>query len=478
MLEGPGAVRQEQWVMISRLKTSRCRGSSGAAESIAMDNPKGESRYQRWLLTLVDHRQEGATPGAWVATTFVVLVILVLCSWVEPIAGWFQLPFWTALACYAPSFVFGFVGTLFERAGTLSLQVFGALQLVNTVLLQFFMAALVSLSSPPGSFALTSCLIITAAYHGYILRGAPRHPYIAFGTVLALAAAYALNPTPESSAVLGFLAPTGVLLSLLLGRMGLKEHADRAERDKLRQAIYYRTLNETAQETERVSRKVVRLLGHNHDAGNLLSTVFLSAQLLEEGLASSQQLPPDLHEHAKEHLVRLTSQLENLKTLIQRAQALSEDPISMKETPVYEVVQEAVRDYRALYPGVAIELEVEGGAESRVRVHDGRLGLRRILDNVIQNACEGDGTRAARRVRVVVSTRAETVEVCCVDDGPGFRPDQLHAPPVPFHTTKAGGHGLGLFNVSHLVQASGGAFRLRNAEQQGAVVEIQLLAAS
>lgn len=440
-----------------------------------MDNRKRESRYQRWLLTLVDHRQEGTTPGAWVATTIVVLVILALCSWVEPFAAWFQLPFWTALACYLPGFLFGLVGTFFEQAGRLSLRAFGALQLINTVLLQFFMAALVSLSSPPGSFALTSCLIITVAYHGYVLRGAPRHPYIAFGTVSALAAAYALNPTAESGAVLGFLAPTGVLLSLLLGHMGLKEHADRAERDKLRQAIYYRTLNETAQEAERVSRKVVRLLGHNHDAGNLLSTVFLSAQLLEEGLGSNQ-LPAELQEHAKEHLGRLTSQLGNLKTLIQRAQALSEDPISMKETPVHEVVQEVVRDYRALYPRVAIELEAEGGAEAQVRVHDGRLGLRRILDNVIQNACEGDGASAARRVRVVVSVGAEFVGVRCVDDGPGFRPDQLHAPPVPFHTTKVGGHGLGLFNVSHLVQASGGVFRLKNGEDCGAIVEIQLIA--
>lgn len=440
-----------------------------------MGNEPRKSRYHQWVLTLTDHRSEANTLGAWVATTLVFVTIIVVCSTVSPLVDWFRLPLWPALAAFLPSVVFGVTCSIIEGRGHLSLGRFAVLQFIGSSLLTCFFACLVALSSQPGSFVLASLLILTVAYHGYILRTSSKYPYVAGGWLLAIGAAVFLNPTRETATLLAFVGATAVMLGLFTGAMGLREHVHRGEREKLRQAIYYRALNDSSREYERVSRKVVQLLGHNHDAGNLLSTVFLSAQLLDENL-KEVTVEGAVQSRVATNLERLTTQLDNLKGLIQRAQSLSEDAVELKPAPVEEVIAEVIRDYRALYPSTSIEMR-SVAPSAVVRVHDGRIGLRRILDNVVQNACEGNGTAAASKIVVEVEPGEENIRVSCQDDGPGFKPDQLAMPPIPFRTTKADGHGLGLFNVSHLVSASGGRFSMKNGQDRGAVVEIELVTA-
>jgi C4-dicarboxylate-specific signal transduction histidine kinase len=113
-------------------------------------------------------------------------------------------------------------------------------------------------------------------------------------------------------------------------------------------------------------------------------------------------------------------------------------------------------------------VSLRGGAES----------LRRILDNLLVNACEGDGAGAARAVVLSVTPVGSTVEIAVRDDGPGFRPELLASPPRPFATTKPGGTGLGLYTAARLVAASGGSLRRENAPGGGAVVTLRLPAAA
>jgi len=61
------------------------------------------------------------------------------------------------------------------------------------------------------------------------------------------------------------------------------------------------------------------------------------------------------------------------------------------------------------------------------------------------------------------------------DDGPGFSEAMLSAPFRGFHTTKAGGTGLGLYTAERLLRASGGSLTIGNGDQQrGARVHISL----
>ena len=85
--------------------------------------------------------------------------------------------------------------------------------------------------------------------------------------------------------------------------------------------------------------------------------------------------------------------------------------------------------------------------------------IRRILDNLLQNAWEagGDGVRVKLEVHAADAGR---VTVRFEDNGPGIPDEDLTRLFRPFHTTKEGGTGLGLALVHRIVEAHGGEIRV------------------
>jgi two-component system C4-dicarboxylate transport sensor histidine kinase DctB len=409
----------------------------------------------------------------WLGTGGLVLGVLLMAAFVQPIAGWFQLRFWPALACFVPCLLLGLIAGHLEERGRLSLQAYGALVLIGNAYLQFFFGALISFSSPPGSFALASLLVLTLAFHGYMTRTSTRFPYTLIGAAIAIAGALALAPSADNVTVFAFVAPTSLMVCLLTGSAGLREHRDRREREQLRQAIYYRALNEKADETNRMSERVVDLLRYNHDAGNTLSSVFLNAQFLDERLRQLSPVGVGATE-VDAPMTRLLDQLQRLKDLISGANRIADALPAMEAVPVCAIADQAIVECRATFPNVIVTLQAASSAEPHVLVHDGEMGLRRILQNVLFNACEGDGASAAKHVRLEITCGEGWVQLRCSDDGPGFPAAQLEQRVMPFITTKANGHGLGLFNVGHLVEASGGSLTRNNGKERGAVIEIRL----
>jgi two-component system, NtrC family, C4-dicarboxylate transport sensor histidine kinase DctB len=433
------------------------------------------ARYHRWLATLVEDRKNGTTMGAWGATAVLVLVVLILTSSVAPIASWFQLRLLPAVACFVPSFILGITGARLQDRGRMSLEVHGAFVLAGCLLLQFFFAALIALSRPPGSFALAGLFVLTLAFHGYLARASLKFPYLLGCSFLATLGAVFLDSGPDTLTVFAFVFPTGILVSLMAGQAGLREYNDRRERNKLRQAIHYKALNERAQAQSELSRRVMDLLGYNHDAGNTLSTVFLNAQLLEEQLGRVAANVPGTAQ-VVEQLANLLTQLERLKSLINRAHEVAEEMPSLERASLVDVVQEVSRDCQSMFPATTIEVVTPARHEDiGVRVHEGAIGLRRIVENILINACEGNGADAAGKIQIEIVGDVDKAMFRCIDDGPGFSAVQLAGPITPFVTTKPDGHGLGLFNISQLVRASGGELSVSNAAGRGAIVDVELL---
>jgi two-component system, NtrC family, C4-dicarboxylate transport sensor histidine kinase DctB len=422
--------------------------------------------YRAWVATLQDDRKNATTPRMWAGTAFTVFLIIVFASSVPPISSWFGLPFVPALLCFLPSLVLGFVGGFLESRGALSLPVYGALVLISNALLQFFFAALVSLSRSPGSFVMASLLVLTMAFHGYVTRVSLRFPLPLLSSILGLLAAAALQPSTENISLFAFIGVTGTLTSMLMGQAGLREHLARERQEKLRQAIYYRALSEKVQTEHKLSERVVDLLRYNHDAGNTLSTMLLSAQLLEEQVA---RLGPQFEPVGalKPPVERLLAQLKHLKALTHGAHASAERP-PLQSTVLRAVVESVVTECGAVYPGVKID--VKPIPDVSVQVQDGEVGLRRIVENILHNACQGDGERHAYKIEVEVTLEGSRATLRVTDDGPGFSGTQLEGAVTPFLTTKTDGSGLGLFSVTHLLHASGGALRRGNLEVGGAEV--------
>jgi C4-dicarboxylate-specific signal transduction histidine kinase len=118
----------------------------------------------------------------------------------------------------------------------------------------------------------------------------------------------------------------------------------------------------------------------------------------------------------------------------------------------------------------------EDATQTRVRCVGGEATLRRVFENLLANAFEGDGAQKANRVDVSISWSRDLpwVEVTVADDGPGFPIHLLAAPIRSFSTTKVQGTGLGLFTCDRLVRACGGTLDRSNLASGGALVTVRL----
>ncbi|HYG06630.1 MAG TPA: HAMP domain-containing sensor histidine kinase [Stenotrophomonas sp.] len=122
---------------------------------------------------------------------------------------------------------------------------------------------------------------------------------------------------------------------------------------------------------------------------------------------------------------------------------------------------------------------VQRGASERVALQTHPQVLRRIVQNLIDNALAHAGS-AETALRV---TPAGTVCIDVLDRGPGIPADSLEAVLQPFHRLEAsrgrasGGTGLGLAIAQQLTQALGGRLRLANREGGGLRATIELDAA-
>jgi len=126
------------------------------------------------------------------------------------------------------------------------------------------------------------------------------------------------------------------------------------------------------------------------------------------------------------------------------------------------------------FPDVTIALEAPDPAP-RVLVAGGRLSLERMVLNVMQNACEGDGDRYPTMVHVAIEQPGPGWwHIAIEDDGPGFDAAALDGGVSRGRTTKPDGSCLGLPLTEGIAEASGGRLELGNRPGGGARVVLAL----
>jgi signal transduction histidine kinase len=369
------------------------------------------------------------------------------------------------------------IGSAFLQRDRMTLRVYGVCSLVNTALLQMFAASLVSLSEPPGSTVLAAVFLLIVGFQSFRFLVTPRYVFAALPTVFAIAVALALNPSRTHLSIFAVTAPAALGAAFLLGGWGLTAARAREERASLRAALQAKVLEEQTRDRDRLAERLLRILEHNHDASTTLSALLMNAQRIHEQTTDETLAPATLHElSAGIEVVR--KGLSRLRELLEDARRESagqvEPPVPVD---VVAILGESVREAAASWPEVAFAgRELDGLEGTRVRVAGAELALRRVLQNVLTNACEGDCLRAARNVRVAARLQPEEgmLAIECHDDGPGFRRELLEQGVRAFDTTKSSGTGLGLYTVGSLLRASGGELAIANAPGGGAVVTLQL----
>ncbi|MBS2024992.1 MAG: PAS domain S-box protein [Deltaproteobacteria bacterium] len=137
-----------------------------------------------------------------------------------------------------------------------------------------------------------------------------------------------------------------------------------------------------------------------------------------------------------------------------------------------DVIASAVSACRPLAEKSSVRLEItQTGGLPKLKVDTHRLG--QVLQNLIENAIQHSKPNTTVRIEAN-PTSSGRVNCRVLDEGTGFRSEDLPRVFDPFFTRRRGGTGLGLSIVQRIVEQHGGTVEATNRLGGGAVVCISL----
>jgi len=224
-------------------------------------------------------------------------------------------------------------------------------------------------------------------------------------------------------------------------------------------------------ETERTSSILLLAAGVAHELGNPLNSLTIHLQLIERKLkklkASKDKEAASLSESIRvcqEEVLRLDGIITNF------LEAIRPRPPDLAETNLSEVLAEVLSFQKRELADRGIKIEAETSADLPVVMAD-RNQLKQVFFNLTKNAMEAMSPGGRLRIR----TRAddENVYLLFGDTGAGIKQEDLIKLFQPYHTTKTGGHGLGLMIVQRILREHGGQVGIESKEGVGTLVTLQ-----
>jgi len=216
--------------------------------------------------------------------------------------------------------------------------------------------------------------------------------------------------------------------------------------------------------------------GLAHEFKNTIATLHGYAQLLQN---------LDLNEKGKSAASSLLQEVRSLSEMITAFLNFARpQPLQMEDVAAWELIEECEQELEPVYQKRRVGISLEGRdlGEARIRA-DARM-LRQAILNLMRNAAEAIGEEEAdRRVSIRLSRQSDLegkdwIQIRIQDTGPGIPQSDLQRIFIPFFTTKAAGHGIGLALAHRVITEHGGSLTATNAPEGGAVFSIMLPAVS
>jgi two-component system C4-dicarboxylate transport sensor histidine kinase DctB len=336
---------------------------------------------------------------------------------------------------------------------------------------QFCCACLVVFSGTRGSTIFAAYLLFVAGYHGYNWRVTIREFFFPLGTIFVTLSAVPLHPSEEKWALLGFVGCTAAIAELIIGTNARRWAIEKQRTSQLQSAFQAQLLTDQSRELERLSEKLIEVFGLNHDLNNALMATNLHAEMVFD---RSHVVDDASLKHAARELETSLEQMNQLvSNLVMEGRRLR--ATSLEEVEIQPVLDPVGLHIRARFPSV--QLHFPSGSEPlKVLIRGGRPTLHRIIENLLINACEGDGKVGAKSIDLQMHRDSSSSRVNLIfrDDGPGFSFEQLARKVQAFTTNKPHGTGLGLYTSERLVMASSGVLIRENRPEGGAQVSVSL----
>lgn len=205
--------------------------------------------------------------------------------------------------------------------------------------------------------------------------------------------------------------------------------------------------------------------GLAHEFKNAIATLQGYAQLLQS---------LELNDKAQVAAGSLLNEVRNLSSMVTAFLNFARpQPLQLEQVNVSELIGDCAVELESLFEELKVELVVDADEALMVRA-DERM-LRLALLNLMRNAAEAiDEEKTERKVFVRTAREDETVIIEVRDTGSGIATAQLQKIFIPFFTTKAKGHGVGLALTHRIITEHGGTLTAANAPESGAVFTIRL----
>lgn len=222
-------------------------------------------------------------------------------------------------------------------------------------------------------------------------------------------------------------------------------------------------------ENERTSSILLLAAGVAHELGNPLNSLTIHLQLIERKLkklrasADSESLTESLRV-CRGEVARLDGIISNF------LEAIRPQPPDLAETDLVEVLDEVLSFQQRELADRGITVEAETTAELP-RVMADRNQLKQVFFNLSKNAVEA--MQPGGRLRIRTRSDDDNVYLLFADTGSGIKQEDLVRLFQPYHTTKPGGHGLGLMIVQRILREHGGQVGIESKEGVGTVVTLQ-----
>jgi signal transduction histidine kinase len=222
-------------------------------------------------------------------------------------------------------------------------------------------------------------------------------------------------------------------------------------------------------ETERISSLILLAGGVAHELGNPLNSLTIHLQLMSRKLAKLKSGKDA--DSLRESVAVCQQEVERLDGIITHfLEAIRPRPPDFSDVKLDEVLEEVLRVQGRELADRGVRTDIEFGSEMPLVLGDANQ-LKQVFFNLIKNAIEAMKPGGVLRIRSRVDD--DNLYLLVGDTGSGIRKEEMPRMFEPYHTTKQGGHGLGLMIVHRILRDHGGQVGIDSKEGLGTVVTLQ-----
>ncbi len=222
-------------------------------------------------------------------------------------------------------------------------------------------------------------------------------------------------------------------------------------------------------EDERTSSILLLAAGVAHELGNPLNSLTIHLQLIARKLKKLKESAGV--EAISESVAVCSEEVTRLDGIITHfLEAIRPSPPDLGETNLSEVLAEVLKFQKREFANRGLVVEAETPVAFPTVMAD-RSQLKQVFFNITKNAMEA--MQPGGKLKIKSRADDDSVYLLFGDSGSGIRQDDLLKLFQPYHTTKPGGHGLGLMVVQRIMRAHGGQVGIESREGTGTVVTLQ-----